>query len=154
MRHEGIEMTRPLALTLGEPAGIGPEITLAAWCRRDELDLPPFYILADPDILARRAAQLGLDVPIAVVEPEDAARAFAHALPVVDARRARSAPSPATRRLERAGRDRLDPPRRRDVFAGRAHAVVTNPIAKEVLYRSGFAEPGHTEYLARLAAGA
>jgi 4-hydroxythreonine-4-phosphate dehydrogenase len=38
-----------------------------------------------------------------------------------------------------------------DVLAGQAAAVVTNPIAKNVLYRSGFAEPGHTEFLARLA---
>ena len=76
-------MTRPLALTLGEPAGIGPDITLAAWCRRDELKLPAFYLLADPDHLARRARVLGLDVPIRVVAPEDAGAAFADALPVV-----------------------------------------------------------------------
>ena len=48
-------MTRPLALTLGEPAGIGPDITLAAWLKRADLALPPFYLLADPDFLARRA---------------------------------------------------------------------------------------------------
>ena len=49
-------MTRPLALTLGEPAGIGPDITLAAWQRRAELGLPPFYLLADPDFVARARA--------------------------------------------------------------------------------------------------
>src|SRR4029453_16925640 len=76
-------MTRPLALTLGEPAGIGPDITLAAWCRRDELKLPPFYILADPDLLARRARGIGLTVPIRVVTPEQAGAIFAQALPVV-----------------------------------------------------------------------
>ena len=47
-------MIRPLALTLGEPAGIGPDITLAAWQRREEFALPPFYLLSDPDFLARR----------------------------------------------------------------------------------------------------
>ena len=56
-------MAQPLALTLGEPAGIGPDITLAAWQRRAELQLPPFYVLADPRFLARRAQLLGLDVP-------------------------------------------------------------------------------------------
>ena len=53
-------MTRPLALTLGEPAGIGPDITLAAWQRRAELGLPPFYLLADPDFIAERARLLDL----------------------------------------------------------------------------------------------
>jgi 4-hydroxythreonine-4-phosphate dehydrogenase len=76
-------MVRPLALTLGEPAGIGPDITLAAYLRRDALALPPFYLLADPEALSRRARRLGLDVPIRAVAPEDAARCFASALPVV-----------------------------------------------------------------------
>ena len=62
-------MSRPLALTLGEPAGIGPDITLAVWRRRAELALPAFYILANPTFLANRAKRLGLDIPIAVVEP-------------------------------------------------------------------------------------
>ena len=144
-------MTRPLALTLGEPAGIGPDITLAAWQRRAELALPPFYLLADPDFVDRRARQLGLKIPLRVVEPDGAASAFAAALPVVALAEqvtaepahpdASSAPA-AIASIRRAVAD---------VFAGRAHAVVTNPVAKAVLYRTGFAEPGHTEYLARLA---
>src|ERR1700716_1990865 len=77
-------MPRPLALTLGEPAGIGPDITFIAWLRRAELDLPPFYLLADPEFVARRAGQMALDVPIAVVEPPGALAAFKTALPVVD----------------------------------------------------------------------
>ena len=144
-------MTRPLALTLGEPAGIGPDITLAAWCRRDELNLPAFYVLADADLLARRARMLGLDVPIRVVAPGDACAAFARTLPVVAlAERASAEPgSPDASSAPAA----IESIRRAvaEVFAGRAHAVVTNPIAKAVLYRGGFAEPGHTEFLARLA---
>src|SRR5947207_3196657 len=76
-------MTRPLALTLGEPAGIGPDITLAAWQRRAELALPPFYLLAPPDFIERRARRLGLAIPLRVVEPERALDVFATALPVV-----------------------------------------------------------------------
>ena len=75
-------MSRPLALTLGEPAGIGPDITLAIWLRRNELKIPPFYVIADPKSLQRRDKQLGLTVPIATVEPQDAPVAFAQALPV------------------------------------------------------------------------
>jgi 4-hydroxythreonine-4-phosphate dehydrogenase len=143
-------MTLPLALTLGEPAGIGPDITLAAWSRRAELELPPFYLLADPQALTRRAKQLGLNVPIEIVTPATAAKAFASALPVVPLGLpataepgrpdATSAPA-AIGSIDRAVAD---------VLAGRASAVVTNPIAKSVLYKAGFTDPGHTEYLARL----
>ena len=71
-------MTLPLALTLGEPAGIGPDITLAAWSRRAELDLPSFYVLADPQALERRAKKLGLDVPLEIMTPATAASADDH----------------------------------------------------------------------------
>src|SRR5207244_3012693 len=76
-------MPAALALTLGEPAGIGPDITFAAWRRRAELDLPPFYLLADPEFIARRASRIP-EVAIAVIEPLAAAATFAGALPVVD----------------------------------------------------------------------
>ena len=144
-------MSLPLALTLGEPAGIGPDITLAVWQRRNELALPPFYLLADPDFLARRARHLGLDVPLRVVEPDAAATTFAAALPVVGlAERVSAEPG---RPDQSSGPAAIASIRRAvaDVLAGRAHAVVTNPVAKAVLYRTGFAEPGHTEFLARLA---
>jgi 4-hydroxythreonine-4-phosphate dehydrogenase len=139
-----------LALTLGEPAGIGPDLALAVWRRRAELDLPPFYIAADPDFLRRRAARLGLDVPIVTVAPAGAAMAFAAALPVV--------PLDVTVSAEPGIPDRSSAPaavasiRRAvaDVMAGTASAVVTNPVAKNVLYNWGFAEPGHTEFLAKL----
>jgi 4-hydroxythreonine-4-phosphate dehydrogenase len=144
-------MSRPLALTLGEPAGIGPDITLAAWRRRVELNLAPFYVLADPALMRRRAARIAPDVAIAVVEPDAAVATFAHALPVVDIGVAVSAepghPDDSSAPAALASIRRAV----RDVGAGTARAVVTNPVAKNVLYRSGFAEPGHTEYLAKLA---
>ena len=141
----------PLALTLGEPAGIGPDITFAAWRRRAELGLPPFYLLGDPRYLAERADRIAPGITIKAVEPAEAAAAFRTALPVVDLGLevtappgrpdASSAPA-AIAAIRRAVAD---------VQSGIASAVVTNPVAKNVLYRSGFAEPGHTEYLARLA---
>ena len=73
----------PLALTLGEPAGIGPDLVLGLWARRVELDLPDLYIIADPDYLKARARILKLDVPLQVVAPAEASAAFESALPVV-----------------------------------------------------------------------
>ena len=143
-------MSRPLALTLGEPAGIGPDIALAAWMRRAQFDLPAFYILGDPQCLARRAQRLGLDVPIEQVSPATASSAFTRALPVVALGIAATAepgrPDSTSAAVAIASIDRAVA----DVLGGLAAAVVTNPVAKSVLYKAGFADPGHTEYLARL----
>jgi 4-hydroxythreonine-4-phosphate dehydrogenase len=141
---------QPLALTLGEPAGIGPDLTLAIWHRRVELDLPPFYVVADPEFLRRRAVRLGLDVPIAAATPASAGATFPSVLPVVaidvaataePGRPDRSSAPAAIASIRRAVAD---------VMSGAAAAIVTNPVAKNVLYSSGFAEPGHTEFLATL----
>jgi 4-hydroxythreonine-4-phosphate dehydrogenase len=142
---------RPLALTLGEPAGIGPEIAMMAWLRRADDGVPPFYLLGDPDFLAERAQMVGLDIPIKAVAQDQAAEAFARALPVVDldlpvatrpGKPDQSSAPAAIASIRRAVSD---------VLAQRCAAVVTNPVAKNVLYGHGFAEPGHTEILARLA---
>jgi len=142
---------QPLALTLGEPAGIGPDLAVAVWRRRAELDLPRFYLIADPDFIRRRAERLNLEVPIATVTPAAAAAAFPSALPVVDldvavsaepGRPDRSSAPAAIASLRRAVAD---------VLSGAAAAVVTSPVAKNVLYSWGFAEPGQTEFLATLA---
>jgi 4-hydroxythreonine-4-phosphate dehydrogenase len=143
-------MSRPLALTLGEPAGIGPDITLIAFARRHELGLPPFYVIADPQCLRRRARALGLDVTIEPTTAAGAGAAFARALPIADLGVTATAepgrPDATSAAAAIASIDRAVA----DVMGGMASAVVTNPIAKSVLYRSGFTEPGHTEYLAKL----
>jgi 4-hydroxythreonine-4-phosphate dehydrogenase len=146
----GNKIVQPLALTLGEPAGIGPDLALAIWRRRAELEIPAFYLVADPAFLGRRSARLGLDVPIATVTPSSAASTFRSALPVValdvavtaePGRPDRSSAPAAVASIRRAVTD---------VIAGSAAAIVTNPVAKNVLYNWGFAEPGHTEFLAKL----
>src|ERR1700753_3521408 len=76
-------MAKPLALTSGEPAGIGPDIAIEAWLRRHELKLPPFYLLGDIDLFRDRARTLGHTVPLAAVGAEQSVAAFADALPVV-----------------------------------------------------------------------
>jgi 4-hydroxythreonine-4-phosphate dehydrogenase len=144
-------MTKPLALTLGEPAGIGPDISIKAWLHRDELNLPPFYLLGDCDFFKERAKTLGLHVELAATDAGDAATAFAKALPVVATGVVATAPPgrPDASSAEAA----LASIRQAvsDVRTGQAAAVVTNPIAKSVLYRAGFRHPGHTEFLAELA---
>jgi 4-hydroxythreonine-4-phosphate dehydrogenase len=144
-------MPLPLALTVGEPAGIGPDITFAAWRQRAERRLAPFYLLADPAFIRARVKRIALDLPVAVVEPSAASSVFEDSLPIVDigvsitaepGRPDQSSAPAALAAIRRAVAD---------VNSGAAAGIVTNPIAKNVLYRSGFGEPGHTEYLARLA---
>lgn len=148
----------PLALTLGEPAGIGPDITLAAWLRRAEWDLPAFYVIGEPEFLKARARALDLDVSFSVMTESwagaDICATFTRALPVlplglpVTAAPGKPDASSAPAAIAAIRRGTAD------VLAGRAAAIVTNPIAKDVLYRAGFTEPGHTEFLARLASEA
>jgi 4-hydroxythreonine-4-phosphate dehydrogenase len=141
----------PIALTLGEPAGIGPDVTLAAWLGRREHALPRFYLLGDAAALAGRAGQLGLSVPIKEVDAGSASAVFDRSLPVVplnaevsalpgklDGRNAKAVIESITRAVD-------------DVRGGRASAVVTNPIHKHALYQAGFEYPGHTEFLGELA---
>ena len=140
----------PLALTLGEPAGIGPELTIRIWRRRREPRLPPFYLVGDPDFVRDRARQLGSEIALSTVTPAQAADVFPRALPVVPLQMPVTA---ATGKPDESSAPAAIASIRRavsDVLAGQAAGIVTNPVAKNVLYRSGFAEPGHTEFLAKL----
>lgn len=142
----------PLALTMGEPGGVGPDITVAIWTKRHALCPPVFYCLSDPDMLAERATALGVDCPIEVVAPEDAASCIDRALPVVRLDK----PVKATPgRLDSANAPAVIEAIARavgDVRSGAAAAVVTNPINKKALYDAGFNHPGHTEFLGVLSA--
>ena len=139
------EDVRPLVLTLGEPAGVGPEIVAAAW-RALSVAGAPFAVIGDARLLADYA-------PVQTVsEPSDAAAVFARALPVIDL----PLPAPVTP-------GRPDPANAGMVadwieygvnlaLSGQASGLVTAPIAKAPLYAAGFRFPGHTEFIAELTA--
>ncbi len=140
---------QPLALTMGECAGVGAEIALQAWTRRGEAGVPPFAFLGGERHARALAAALGLDVPVvAVKRAADAEAVFADAFPVlpvaVPSPPVGGRPDPANAPAVVAAIDRAVSL----ALSGEVAAVVTNPIDKAVLYRSGFDHPGHTEYLA------
>lgn len=131
---------------MGDPAGVGAEITIAAWRQRETL--PPFFLIDDPD----RIAMMCSEVPVqAIGTPEEAGDVFASALPVLPmkldhpVRPGRPHPGLAKATIasiELAVRLARD---------GHASGMVTNPINKKVLYDgAGFRWPGHTEFLAHL----
>lgn len=138
-------------MTVGEPAGIGPDIILAAWADRKRLKLPPFFVIADPALLSRRALALSLAVKINAVEAGEMPGAFNGGLPVSalpspmrgDPGKPSAQDAPLVIEAIRKGVDA--------VFSGKACAMVTCPISKEALYGAGFSHPGHTEFLAELA---
>ena len=139
-------MSDRLVVTMGEPAGVGGELTLKAWQARSKQS-PRFVVV---DNLGRLAA-IDPSVPIQSVHDIDQAMAvFDEALPVIDVPLALppQAGQPASENapaviasIERAVQL---------VLAGQAGAVVTNPIQKDALYAAGFTRPGHTEFLADL----
>ncbi len=144
-------MTLPLALTQGDPSGIGPELALRAFLARGARDLPPFFLLSDPAFMRRVAQALALEADIEETTPAEASAVFSHALPVVSL--GRKVEGPFARPDPRdAGATVASIEGAVDcVVRGEARALVTNPIAKSVLYAAGFAHPGHTEFLGELA---
>jgi 4-hydroxythreonine-4-phosphate dehydrogenase len=142
-------MLTPLALTMGDPAGIGGELSLRAWQARR--GARPFVALDDPDRLADIAQTLGLDIQVRVVNAMGAAASvFPHALPVLPIKLATppipGKPDPANAPAVIASIEQAV----RLVQAGEAAGVVTNPIHKSTLTGIGFPYPGHTEFLAAL----
>ena len=141
----------PLAITMGEPAGVGGELSLKAWLARDP-DSRPFFAIDDPSRLAGLAARLGLAVPVEeIAGPAEAAASFPGALPVLpirlDAPVRSGHPDPknaaaTVRSIERAVALAQN---------GEIAGFVTNPIQKKTLQDGGFRHPGHTEFLAELA---
>lgn len=144
-------LDRPLALTQGDPAGIGPDIALAAWLKRREYGLPPFLYIGDPEVLSARARLLELDVPISETDAAGALASFGKSLPIYPVA-AGALVAPGEPHTATAG-GTIAAIEKAVAFAleGTVVAVVTNPIAKSVLYASGFGFPGHTEFLAELA---
>lgn len=146
---EGLPL--PLALTMGEPAGIGGEIALKAWALRNTAALPPFLLLDDPARLTALAKTLGLDVPVkAIARPAEALACFDTALPVLPLQLAAPVtpgqPDDANAPMVIAAIEQAV----RLTQAGETAAVVTNPIHKAALYGAGFKYPGHTEFVAAL----
>lgn len=147
---------RRIAVTAGDPAGIGPDILLSAWASQQRGALPALAIYADSTVLGARAATLGLDIAF---DARERLTDFDHA--AGDDGMARLAvvhhPSPVA--ITAGTPDPAYGPHVialieaavADVANGDARALVTAPIAKSVLQASGFPYPGHTEFLGALA---
>ncbi len=134
----------PIAVSLGDPAGIGPEVIAKCWDNRALFDLPPFAAIGDP-----RAIGAVWDGPVALIgDPSEASSVFGQALPVV---LMSSAEVPRPGHPDIAGAHcSLDALELSVGLArsGSASAVVTGPVSKQQLYKIGFQHPGQTEFVA------
>jgi len=139
-------LVAPIAVTMGEPAGIGGELTLKAWLRRREL--PRFFAIDDPYRLRALAERLGLDVPIVEIDaPSQTEQNFDSALPVLPITlRQPVEPGRLDRDNAAAVIESIDLAIEM-VAQSQTNTIVTNPIHKAALKDIGFAHPGHTEYL-------
>lgn len=145
------EQRLPLAVSVGEPAGIGAEIIAKAWLARQEKGLPPFYVVADVGFIESRLARLGLEIPTAKSTPEMAVAVFNEALPIIDlAQHVEDRPGQLSEATAAATIAAIETAVRH-IRAGRASGIVTAPIQKSNLYAAGFKFPGHTEFLGALA---
>ncbi len=142
----------PLAVTMGEPAGIGPDLILRLFMRRAELSLPPFIVYGHAGFLAQRAQRLGLDIELVQSGTGSAVDLFRSALPVahVDG----LVPDKPGDPTPLSGKVVIEAIAQAvgATLRGGCRGVVTAPIHKAVLYTAGFRHPGHTEYLAALCA--
>ncbi len=138
----------PLAISLGDPAGIGPELIAEAWERRKTEGLPPFFVSGGARVLSEAAQRRGLDVPvIAIDHPAEAADAFAQGLPVLGGHDGEYRPGEPDEQGANLAIASLHHATQLTVSEA-ASAIVTGPIAKSHLARFGFTQPGQTEFVA------
>ena len=135
---------RPRAVSLGDPAGIGPEVLAKCWDGRTAFGLPPFVAIGDPRSIARV-----WDGPLELIDdPRQADAAFDYALPVIQIPAADGdVPGHPTVAGAHCSLDSLEIAVGL-ARSGSAAAVVTGPVSKEQLYTIGFSHPGQTEFVA------
>jgi 4-hydroxythreonine-4-phosphate dehydrogenase len=147
-----LSVDKPLVISKGDPAGVGPAATLKAWqALRDEPAFA-FYVRGGAAQLKHVNARMGRDIPIVeIATPDEACAAFTHGLPVIPESSEALIPVGKPDLASAHGIIASIENAVSDVWSGDADAIVTNPIAKALLYDAGFKHPGHTEFLAYLA---
>lgn len=143
--------SKPLVMSMGEPAGIGPEIAMKAWLERKAQELPPFVLIGCPHTLSAHAEAIGADIPMKEIDSHslsDGAAVFSEALPILtrSVKTAAVTPGDLTAEGAQLAINAIDEGVAL-TMKGQAKALVTCPIHKANLLAIGFEHPGHTEYL-------
>jgi 4-hydroxythreonine-4-phosphate dehydrogenase len=138
----------PLAVSLGDPAGVGPELICEAWARRESEKLPPFFVCGGGGLLREAAARREIEMPVATLgDAAEATECFAAALPVIgdaDGSYRPGEPDSDGARLALASLEAAAAL----TTSGTAAAIVTGPVSKAELAKIGYPYPGQTEFVA------
>lgn len=138
----------PLAVSLGDPAGVGPELICEAWARRAAERLPPFLVCGGGGLLREAAIRRGIDVPVVSIgEPAEAADRFQAALPVLGDANGTYHPGEPDSEGARLALASLEAAAALTT-AGKTTAIVTGPVSKAELAKIGYPYPGQTEFVA------
>jgi 4-hydroxythreonine-4-phosphate dehydrogenase len=138
----------PLAVSLGDPAGVGPELICEAWLRREAEGLPPFFVCDGVDLLQAAARSRGVSIEARHIgHPADAIGCFAHGLPVLGEADWYYRPGKPDVQGAYLALNSLQAAAEWTV-RGEAAGIVTGPIAKNLLAAIGFEHPGQTEFVA------
>ncbi|MBY7649222.1 MAG: 4-hydroxythreonine-4-phosphate dehydrogenase PdxA [Candidatus Liberibacter europaeus] len=143
-------LSLPIILTQGDPAGIGPDISIKSWLNRKKSSVPAFIYIGDPDVLRFRAKQLNINIPICETDCANAVSVFNKSLPIITSfcgsKIIPGIPQSNTvsntiENIEKAASLTI---------SNQAVAMVTNPISKSIFYEEKFEFPGHTEFLSSI----
>ena len=141
-------MIRPIAVSLGDPAGVGPELIAEAWARREAEHLPPFFVCGGAGVMREAAERRGIDVPmVAINRPAEGAERLAGALPTLDGPDGAYRPGEPDSEGARLALASLKAATSL-AAAGEVAALVTGPVSKAELAKIGYPYPGQTEFVA------
>jgi 4-hydroxythreonine-4-phosphate dehydrogenase len=150
IKNNQTKNSHSIAVTMGEPAGIGPDIILRAWSQRQLHNIPHFTVIGSKDVLITRSAQLGLKLQLQQVKNADEALTCSQAIPIIETKNPMQCLAGQPDAKNSAGVIEAIELASQLVIDGEFEALTTCPINKKSLYDCGFEYPGHTEFLAKL----
>jgi 4-hydroxythreonine-4-phosphate dehydrogenase len=141
-----------IALTLGDPAGVGPEIIAGAWIETVLHEWCRPLVVGNPEVLRRAVALWQTGIEVVEIDSVSQARPSPGSIPCIRCGSDDAAlvkPGQIDPRAGQAAYDALVAAAQL-ALAGEVQAITTTPLHKEALHRAGHNYPGHTELLAKL----
>jgi 4-hydroxythreonine-4-phosphate dehydrogenase len=145
-----VKKNKPIAVTMGDPSGVGPDITIQTWLRRKQLGVPDFVYVGSEELLIKRAKKLGLKINTALINSiNDVAETFKESIPVLNIKTKEVEPGVP---LNSSYRPTIESINISTELAlnNEVSSICTNPVNKKFLSNNGFKFPGQTEYLSYL----
>ena len=145
-----IKKNKPVAVTMGDPSGIGPDITIQTWMKRKELTVPNFLYIGSEDVLIKRAKKLGIPINTTLINSiNDVNDAFVESIPILNIETKDVEPGIPLNNNYHSIIESINIAVELAIN-GEASSICTNPVNKSFLNNNGFEFLGQTEYLSYL----